>query len=143
MHSHELTGYLRKDWGINPANVMVADREYVRPAADWFYGEFALASGILFGQLGLRQFAPERNDCDDFARGAAWLSQVLHHRTSIERTALAVGEFWYFRKGNPEDEHAVNIAIDHNRKPMFMEPQNQQRIELTEAERISCTALRF
>lgn len=142
MYADELIGYLRADHKIEPAEIAVADRSYVCPTEDWFFGEFAEALRVLYQELGVATFEEESNDCDDFTRLAAAFAQVLHHRTGAHRkSALSIGEFWYFRGGNPLDEHAFLIARFDTRAVGFMEVQNQSRAYLKENEK--CTRYRF
>lgn len=145
MFATDIQGYLRRDHQIDSQQVIFADTEYRCVDEEWFFTSFAKSLRNLYDAVGINVGEAESNDCDDFTRGAAWLVQVLHHRTPHHgRKSAAVGEFWYCRNGDPEDEHAVVIGIvDASGRPVFMEPQTQRRVELTEAERRSCTVLRF
>jgi hypothetical protein len=153
LHNFEVTGVLRKDHGMRGEAEMIADLELALPTRQWVFGPFAKALRIHYETYGLLPFVPERNDCDDFTRQACSFGAMLHNRTvkalglmDLDETALALGEFWYLRGGDPRDEHAVALAVvRENRKiiPVFMETITQREVFLTEQERISCKAFRL
>lgn len=147
MTQAELIDFMSKR-GAMPMAFLAADSEYAHPTENWFYGSFASALKTLFFQLNLTLWKAEENDCDDFARLAAAFAQSLHARTKSKRpgTALAVGEFWYDRSSpDGPQAHAVNCAIvyDGDYKLLFLEPQTQKRITLSQQEIASCSAYRF
>jgi len=148
IHAHELVGELRQDYRIDPLQKMIGDRVYVPVDEDWFDREFAEALRVLLSELRLGGWISERNDCDDLAGWGRLLAQRLHAGTPPREgvpmeSAIAIGEFWYFRNGNQVREHSLIIARFANRKVGFMHGQTQERVTLTEPERISCTGLRF
>jgi hypothetical protein len=153
LHNFEVTGVLRKEHGIRGEAEMIADFELVLPTRRWFFGPFAKALRIDYETYGLLPYAPQRNDCDDFTRHACSFGAKLHNRTvkalgliDLDETALALGEFWYLRGGDPLDQHAVALAVVREKGkiiPVFMETITQREILLTKEEKISCKAFRL
>jgi hypothetical protein len=129
---------------INPNKFVVSDVEYNLPSKEWVLNEFSKSLSSCLNFLGADTYKLENNDCDDFARLAACLAQILHHRTSPEiKTGLAIGEFWYrFDTGGG---HAINfiIYLDTTPKIMFYEPQTQKEVFLSETEKQSCSFWRL
>lgn len=140
---YELSGYLKRDFGIAGLNQLIADDSYQLVSERWFFTDFAALLRADLSRNGLSQYVPRSNDCDDFTRNGASLAQRLNARR-FSQSALAVGEFWYQqRDGN---FHVILIAaVDRGGKlaPVFMEPQTQRQVFLTEAEILSCQGLRF
>lgn len=122
-----------------------ADDSYVLPSHDWINHEFRGA--WLEFKTSLGEWQDNENDCDDFARGAAFFAQLLHHNTPLHRarTALAFGEFWY--RPRTGGGHAVNFYLYRDLKGAiqigFFEPQNGNEVALTATEIGSCTAWRL
>lgn len=128
---------------INPLlGYAVADGVFSTPSELWIATDFS--SDLKNFQFYLKdsQWVAEENDCDDFARGAAFFAQLLHHNTrnKIQQTALAFGEFWY--KQQNVGYHAIDFAVVRDQqlklKVVFYEPQLKQIITLTRAEKLSC-----
>ncbi len=147
---YEVEGYLRKDFGIQPDYAIIADGAYALVNPDWFYGPFARSLGQFYREAGLDDYWPGTNDCDDFTRGAAWLAQLFYVRSSglslFDFSALAVGECWYITDQGVG--HVILIALVEAKpplklQPVFMEPQTQRKVTLSECEIVSIKFLRF
>jgi hypothetical protein len=82
------------------------------------------------------------HDCDDKARGFAWLAGVLHRRGRQRgrAEALAIFELWYQPDTGPA--HAINVAIRENNQIIYVEPQGPRQITLSSKERQSCSFVR-
>lgn len=133
--------------GASPFNgSLTPDREYMHPTKGWILGDFANALRVLLSELEQTTYRIQSNDCDDFARLAAWFAQMLHNRTApTSEAALAFGEFYYVqdisRKG-----HAINCAIvmdDGKPSLIFFEPQSQEQVYLSEREIGTCEYFHF
>lgn len=142
--SDEVKGYLRNNFGYDPQNAPIfADPEVPLPTAEWFFG--AYAEEVLRVWKGLkppfwkRWFIPNKWDCDDFSRGAAWIAAVMHRGKYAGSGHVA--EFWYYRNGEPDDEHAIILAMFSPTSIGFMEPQNGRQVYLEPNE--LCTWYRF
>ena len=143
MTAEQLQSFL-EGRGIWTAKCLIADDLYSLPTREWFLGKFARAFGRLLWAAKLVAWIQNRFDCDDFARLAAALAGILHKLSSKQPTGLAVGEFWYQRAGG--DNHAIAVAIVEEAGDwdlVFMEPQTQRELKLTEEEIQSCIAYRF
>jgi hypothetical protein len=130
--------------GFNPVGVF-ADSAYLLPSRSWVESTFAKSWFDFKASLG--PWTAEDNDCDDFARGAAFLAELLHHNTKDRpaKTSLAFGEFWYIRH---EDNggHAINFYAYREEgviKVGFFEPQTCLPVTLTEKEISSCVHFRL
>lgn len=152
MHAHDAIGYLRRDWKIDPIVLLPRSRQIVLVDEEWVFTELVEAARVYAREMGLERYVRESNHCPQFVMRVVSLASDLHIRGGQHSdSGIAVGEFWYQRNGHPADEHAVVTALapapGGRIKPVFMEPQrlwdgSGGRIEsLTEAERISCTAL--
>lgn len=169
MHDFEVIGELKRDWKVDPINRLIRSKQYVLADEAWLFGDGAEALRWYFKKLGLDRYVENGNHCAHFANRAACFLQDLHVRhaalssaatapggtsaAEVKEFALAVGEFYYQRNGDPSKEHAVVISMTANApggagriRPVFLEPQalwrNGGRMELlSEAERISCTGL--
>lgn len=139
--------------GVLPNQVMIGDVEYALPSLKWLRGPFATALRRLFGAVEVDHWEEEQNDCDDFARGAAWYGSILHNRSAggagMRRTGLAFGEFWYQKRNGAA--HAINCAIigeGNLRRLVFFEPQNVLKnadpiVVLSDQEKMICLGYRF
>lgn len=135
LSADDIKGYLRNNFGIDPPTIVFADSLYTCPTPQWFFGEFAAKLEDFW--RGARPRVPwwqglfrrDTWDCDDYARMAAVVAQILH-RESGEPGARAVGEFWYYRKANPADEHAIVIGVFSPTDIGFLEPQTRTRSRL-------------
>ncbi len=117
----------------------IADKEYSLPDRNWILTEFSIAWNSLQKFLNIKDWRAETNDCDDFARGAAFLAQVLHARHKFE-TGLAIGEF-YFNSDVMKGPHAINFFIYKENEELklgFYEPQTYLECQLTDMERAKC-----
>lgn len=136
---------LFSDYGIDGSKITCGDELYALPDYDWLFADFARALQTLQNAFFVWNWIDQKNDCDDFARGAAWLAQVLNNNTTTKAEALAIGEFWYVRDVDSQ-AHAITVAIckiGDERKMVFMEPQNQTHINLSDNEIRSCVYCRF
>lgn len=122
---------------------LTADRYYAVPTLQWFVnifpGEWSrFAESELIGP-----YIIDSNDCDDWARGAAFFAQMLHSR-SKHPNGLSVGEFWYESRNGPHAIVAAVCADGTNLVIAFMEPQGVPRIiHLDRSEYGSCMMRRF
>lgn len=124
---------------------LAADRVYSVPMLSWFEREFPVEWQKFSGSI-MGRYAAEARDCDDFARAAAFVAQLLHSRWLGQASGLAVGEFWY---ESAQGNHALVAAIclqdgTTNLVVAFFEPQFPGRVVgLTPREYRSCWARRF
>lgn len=139
--------------GLQPLQTLLADNHYVMADVEWFRHTFAGALRVFCKALRIFGWRAEEMDCDDFARGAAFLASILHHLSAWKhghiKTALAFGEVWY--RDNVQGEHAINLLVTRQHgqlSVLFFEPQNvlsnrDPIVTLTEKEKALCTAVRF
>jgi hypothetical protein len=122
------------------ASGYLADSTYYLPSYKWVTNDFTL-SWLKFKETFVK-WTEQKNDCDDFARGAAFFAQLLHHNTARQlRGALAFGEMWYKPSRNRSSRHAINFALYRLGGivyPAYYEPQNGTEIKLTLEEARSC-----
>ncbi|MDX1951517.1 MAG: hypothetical protein SFY81_04995 [Verrucomicrobiota bacterium] len=134
--------------GIYAENALILDSQYALPTKRWLLNEFAVALRNWYFSLGLSGYTAGSNDCENFARGAAFYADLAHRNSSrkngVETTGLAFGEFWY-RQRDGKGGHAINIAIVAEGKPeiIFFEPQTQQQVPLIQQEIAPCIGYRF
>src|SRR5574341_626886 len=134
-----------RDAGVLSMDIQLADLLYALPARDFIEKEFAAALQKFYWQLRVNQWLPEKGDCDDFARGAAFFASLLHRRThGAPDAGIAFGEFWYFSE-TLNGSHAINVAITKTDRLhlVFFEPQQFRVIPLTETEVQSCSGIRI
>jgi hypothetical protein len=125
--------------GVATFDLVIADEEYSLPTRRWFLGTFAAALNRDLDLLGVQTWKPELNDCDDFALLTTALARVCNALSNPKQNALAVGMFCYMPDGG--GYHAINFAIVSEagqRKVLFLEPQTQQEVKLSEREISSC-----
>ena len=133
--------------GAVTSNVFFADSRYAMASEDWIINGYSKALSEFLTSFKSNEWINEENDCDNFASMAFSFSQILHHNTlnKLQKTALAMGEFWYIRKEG--GGHAINVFIvwqnDDNYKVIFYEPQWQKVVELTKEEIASVRYYRF
>lgn len=125
---------------------IIADKAYMVPTLDWVQTDFYRAFAGFKLSLGTSRWSGEDNDCDDFARFAAFFAEYLHHNTPTRAsgTSLAFGEFWYTR--DIGGLHAVNVFLYKDKEEIkigFLEPQNGQILKLSFSEIHSCYYYRF
>lgn len=143
--SPELRSFLRTK-NVLPNQELIADAKYVLPAKSWIEVEFSRALERFYDALKVAYWLDESNDCDDFARGAAYFAQLLHARTRrYPGTALAFGEFWYLQKSG--GGHAINFFLykdpDGALQVGYYEPQTRQVVELDPDETRYCLGFRI
>jgi len=136
--------------GINPDYYkgVVADGHYALPTEEWVRTSFSSSFKTFKDSIIKGPWVSEENDCDDFARAAAFFAQLLHHNTQnkLSNTGLAIGEFWYTMRDRKEGlaigAHAINFILvrdkSENIRVLFFEPQISQVVELTDKEIRSC-----
>lgn len=122
----------------------MADDDYMLPAKGWVNGEFA--NGWFNFKATLGGWSEQDNDCDDFARGAAFFAQLLNHNTprKPKPSALAFGEFWY--RQDTGDLHAINFFVYRDGTALkvgYFEPQSCSQIVLSPKEIKSCYSWRL
>lgn len=136
------------DLGVNYGVATVADLSWRLPSEVWIGGALAVKARAYLLRKGLLPYAPESNDCDDYADEVKRLAKRMHAWTirkglAPSGTALAFGSFWYQSPGGP---HAINAALCRESaqfKLVFFEPQTQRIISLTRKEINSCYAASF
>ena len=126
--------------------IFVPDREFALPTVEWLRSDFAWALQKFYGQFGISTWTPEQNDCDDFARGAAWFAAFLHHRMRRSEAGLLFGEYWYQKLNG--GGHAINCTIVAGGRVVFFEPQNvvanaDPIVNLALEERTLCYGYRY
>lgn len=125
---------------LNTAGIFIssqaifADPNYAVPSLAWVENTLAPAFYSFKAQLQTSTYAPVENDCDDYARGAAFYAQYLHHNTKnkLANTALCFGEYWYTT--GTGTGHAINIFLYRDQakriKIGFFEPQTCKIVTL-------------
>lgn len=131
---------------IFPQNTLVADSSYALPSKSWIENEFSNAFKIFKNELQASNWSTSSNDCDDFARFAAFFAQYLHHNTQnkLQQTALAFGEFMYVK--DPSSPHAINVFLYRENNAVnigFYEPQINAIVSLSQKEIKSAFFLRI
>lgn len=128
--------------GGNSGIFDVVDRQYALMTEDFLTGEFSKSLWSLQNFFETKQWIAESNDCDDFARAAAFLAQTLHHRTpnKPKDSGIAFGELWYVRDAG--DAHAIDIVKTENGYKEY-EPQTRSIVKLSATERANTFKIRF
>jgi hypothetical protein len=138
----DLSVLLMTDLRVRPSKFgHIRDDAYMLPSPDWFTDTFPDTLRRFQFHVGQRNAADECNDCDDYARGAAFCAQLNHASTEGRKTktALAVGEFSY--DDATLGRHAITFAVVRHAaayRLLFLEPQTCKPIELSRAEIESC-----
>lgn len=145
LNSTEVWGVMSDAGFGNISNYVIRDKNYSLPSENYIKNDFAGAFRSFLFQLDSGGWRAEENDCDDFALGAAFFMNFLHHNTAnkVNKTGIAFGEFFYEKDGAG---HAINVAIvreDAKIKVIFFEPQTYSIITLTRKETESCVYWRF
>ncbi len=139
MTTSELTLFMGQLIGEG-ANAVILDGDYSLPTKEWFLGDFASALWTDLNRLGLEHYAANANDCDKFALDAVWIAHVSHFKANLKPgTGIAVGMFCYQRDAG--GAHAINFAIveeDGQPNIIFLEPQTQQQVYLSDTEAKNC-----
>lgn len=130
----------------NTANFITRDTIYSLPSIEYITNQFSQNLKGFFFSLNSQGWKEQENDCDDFALGACFLMNFLHHNTvdKIRNTGIAFGEFYYIREQG--GGHAINVAIVKDNlevKVVFYEPQTYSIVTLTQKEIESCVFWRF
>ena len=75
-------------------------------------------------------------DCKDYSRSFKTIAQIEYvHTIKKEKVnGLAIAELWYFRDGNPNNGHAINLILTSDNKIVFYEPQSGYVIHLSKTE---------
>lgn len=120
----------------------VVDRVYAKPTLEFLEGAFSKSLRSVQNFFGVAAWSVEANDCDDFARCAAFLAQLLHYRTPGRppASALAFGELWYVKDSG--EGHAINIAFT-DKGVVCYEPQTRSIVTLSVTEKGSVFKIRF
>ena len=126
------------------AKVFVADSDYALPTLHWlskvFYPWFQAEMFRIVANKWDSRF-----DCDNFAQFfAAWAAVSHWSAPASTPQGLAVGECWYKRDSG--GGHAINITMteeDGKQVVAFIEPQNGERLELSQAELTSLHLVKF
>jgi hypothetical protein len=135
--------------------VHVPDREYDCPTKSWLLEkEYWKWFRDKQYKLGVQTFVNECNDCDDYSSRYRVGAQILNTRRVWKNVLkqmvgmvtqplpIAVGEVWY--KQNAGGGHAINCAFIGSRPDfVFIEPQTQKIVELSNSEIRSIFFVRF
>ncbi len=123
------------------APVYFADATYAKPTLSWLKKQFWTWYQGFRWEMNLNKWT-RKNDCDNFARSYAQAAQDCHSLSQDpgDNEGLAVGEFWYHKKTG--GAHAVIIAVTDQGR-IFIEPQNNEQLVLTESEISTCFYARF
>jgi hypothetical protein len=142
LSSTDLKVLLMTDLQVRPSDFgAVRDESYMLPSPDWFTDVFPHELKDFQFRNKQTRPVPEANDCDDYARGAAWWAQRCHTDSEGGRsqTAFAVGEFSY--DDATLGRHAIIFAIVRHAaafRILFMEPQTGRMRDLSKTEIESC-----
>ena len=123
------------------AKIQMVDGTYALVDDYWFY---EIYTGVLKKKL-----PPYSNlfDCDNFSMSTALFCQWLHNYTKMNGCdAVAVGELYYFINGDKKRGHAINIILhkkDGQFYYSFFNAQNNEKISLTEKEKLSVNFIKF
>lgn len=124
-----------------PARIL-PDRDYACPVESWLFGPFADFYSKMLRQWNIANWASNW-DCNRYATLYHSLAQVCHGRTAdAPSEGIAVGKVHYTtRKGGG---HAINIAVTSPAVDViFVEPQDQNQVTLTQQERASIWLVEF
>lgn len=138
----ELRQFLER---VIPVSGEVNDASYLLTSRHWI--ETVFSDAWLTFKPVLGNFVDEETDCDDFARGAVFLSGVLHRNTTDRtmKTALAFGQFNYLKMSGEEMVgHAINFYVfrdsENDLNIGLYEPQTGQNAVLSQIEKDSCVS---
>lgn len=127
---------------IGCPHIILPDESYATPTLHWLQGLFWEWFRAARWSHNLDRWT-RKNDCDNFARAYAQAAQDCHagsHGSDAE--ALAVGEYFYQKAG--AGGHAIVAAfVGDPAELVFIEPQSNQLLDLTPAERASAFFVRF
>lgn len=149
----EAKGYLRENFGIDPQFPQLpifgsSSYEFVDEAwwnSDWLDDYWhATKPRIKWYQTMYRANVFDCNNSTTWGRlGASIIAATAQavNREANGRNALLVGSFWYYRGGNPMDEHAMNFAMFAPDRIGFKESITRQRATWKREER--CTFYQF
>lgn len=138
-----------KLYGIAESAINIVDSQYTLAGEAW-WKRFQPDYRGLIAKLGY-QYKEEIEDCDDFARLYATISQHTFRLQFQQHTyPILVGEFHYVpmkeHPGDPEQPHAIcMVGLWYNNMAcfQFVEPQSGTPIRLTKKEIESCYYVRF
>ena len=100
-----------KEMGIDPlSGGRIADLEYCLTTREFVLGEFSESYRAFNAALGLLQYRPEANDCDDFSdRCYAWAKALFAASHPDKKKTLAVGKLIYINEN--ATGHDLNFFI--------------------------------
>ena len=133
---------------IKPELVIMPDVKYFVLGRDWLFDDFKAYYTNKMWKLGHWKIGygiwKKDFDCDKFSRGYAWYASVCHGEAlhSISE-GLAVGELYYYIKGDKSQGHAINCAIVDDYEMIFIEPQTAGEVELSDKELESIDFVKF
>jgi hypothetical protein len=142
----EVKGHLRNNWGIDPGFPHLPvfggnSYEFVNEGwfnSDWFTPFWhATKPRVKWYE---RIFRYNVWDCNLYTGWGAMVAQALN-REAGGKHAVLVGEFWYYRKSNPADVHAMAIGMFAPDRIGFKELQTGQAGVWTPEEK--CTWYHF
>lgn len=127
---------------INASSFALPDGKYLLPTLRWVEKDFSGGFWQFKNEMGIATFQPEAWDCDKFAIAASFYAKWLNAASPNRNVsgALAMGELYYWRSGNPADGHAINffvVQVGDSLQIVCYEPQTHSVVTLTEAERQS------
>lgn len=133
---------------ISEERIILPDEKYFVPARKWLFKEFMSWYGENLWKMGMwtesHGIWKDNFDCDDFARGYAWLASVCHGQVRGSYSdGIAVGELYYDIGGDPNNGHAVNCAVVDDYELIVIEPQTNKEFKLSEVERHSVDFVKF
>jgi hypothetical protein len=129
---------------FDTSNVFSGASGYCLATEQWLLGPYALYFDQMLKSLGVHGYKTQWN-CKDFSSLYRMFAQRCHADTlRPERPErLAIGEIWYqTRTGGG---HAINVAVlgVEPTRLLFVEPQSQLAVTLTEAEIASIAYVRL
>lgn len=132
---------IRADFPTCP-HVLLADSEFAVPTLRWLQGPFWNWFRLTRWSFNLDRWQ-RKNDCDNFARAYAQAAQDCHALSpGNDSEGLAVGEVFYTKASG--GSHAIIVAyVGEDCARVFIEPQNNEAITLTEDEIKSAYFVRF
>lgn len=140
-----MTGFEISDFlyisGVVCDHNLVMDAEYRLPNLGWITGPFSNSLAKFQREFKVSDYAPQANDCDDFAMDAYFLARKLHRNTKEIKSGLAFGIIAYQvdkESINKELGHALNFFVSAPEgKPTlyFYEPQQCEIATLSEDEK--------
>lgn len=123
------------------APVYVTDLEYYKVNENWLPIYYKKYQKQLFKNNVLEW--REGFDCDKFSSYYASYAQLYSFgQRWTQNKGLAIGEVFYYKNGDLERGHAINVIVT-DKKVIYIEPQTGEQIKLTQEELNSIFFVRF